>query len=215
MLALMIVFCFLQGISGYAAPGSFAPVEEDQVVQKVSEREGLERAETRFTQKELTQVLIKSGTDNIKTDVSSALNSVNSRYEKGGSDFIVESVQSDKRGNTHVRVVQQYKGIMVVGAEMNIILKKDRTVLAVTGFYAPGLKIDIEPKKSANDVINVITRDIVVDSSVINGPDLVIFGGRLAYSVIALKKTNDSSVWKYYIEANTGSILAKYSDIKY
>jgi Zn-dependent metalloprotease len=74
--------------------------------------------------------------------------------------FQLQNMEQDKLGQTHVRFRQLYHGIRIWGGEVITHTQKDGTELPPTSALKQDIKVDIEPKLSATEVLNVVKTDL-------------------------------------------------------
>ncbi len=128
-------------------------------------------------------------------------------------------------GHHHVRLSQVHRGLRVVGGELLVHFDAAGEPYEVNGQYVAGVEVDVVPKLDAESAVLAARKDLVVmgfpEGSLVDGPALVVFGRdtspRLAHElVLAYDDGQDGpGRWRYWIDAQDGSILLRYNDIKH
>jgi len=125
--------------------------------------------------------------------------------------------QKDPLGFRHIRTIQKYKNIPVVGAEVIIHINNKDTVYMINGKYQPDLDIDVTPKISDKKALEIGLSEQSGKSGVHIGkqPSLVIYDKKLAwFYTIEYDGSEPGNVY-YYVDAKTGKLLNSYNSIKY
>ena len=91
--------------------------------------------------------------------------------------FQLQNMEQDNLGQTHVRFSQLYHGIRIWGGEVITHTQKDGTELPPTSALKQDIEVDIEPKLSATEVLNVVKTDLAprFDFAVKPVVELVVF----------------------------------------
>ena len=115
-------------------------------------------------------------------------------------------------GRTHERLSQYHRGVPVFGGALTRQLAGGLT-LSVFGTVYRGIDVDTVPTLSADDVTNILAP--ALDADVSGSPALVVFprddaGYSLAYTIDAW---SNGDLVKYFIDAHTGDILHRYSNL--
>jgi Zn-dependent metalloprotease len=134
---------------------------------------------------------------------------LNARLSAGRGEVRVRSVQTDSKGNRHIRVHQYHRGYPVVGADAVIHVNAANEVYAVGGKLAQGLAPDAAPRLNADEAraraMAVVGRKAGARER--QAPRLVIFDGVLAYETTVEEPGNPPQMWKTYVDASTGILL--------
>jgi Zn-dependent metalloprotease/PKD repeat protein len=140
------------------------------------------------------------------------------KVQNPSEDLKIINSETDNQGKIHIKAQQYYKGVKVYGAEF--YLHADSRKKTFTGrIYPLPTSIDVVPKINNEDAIKIVNADIkrktvYRDLSTgektflhYNSPEagLVLYGNTLAYEVLI--RPNFIQVWKYFINAENGSIL--------
>ncbi len=140
-------------------------------------------------------------------------------------EFVARKVVSDQLGDHHVRIVQQHKGLRVVGTDLAIHFDNSNSPYQLNGTYISNLDIDISPKLDSDTALQLALRDIAKlsheEAQVAAAPELVVFARNtdpvLAYELALTSPASPEhapGLWRYWIDANTGQIVSRFNDIK-
>jgi len=206
---------------------SFAPHnDKPETISKISINRGLESASGRVSVRIINDLLKSKGfiDDSASYGKNIAINYVKAMRKQieqqiGGSnsEFILEKVQTDHVGGTHIRLRQTYKGIPVIGGEIIVHLDETGNVRTTSGKFAPDLDVSVVPKISEKEALNIIFDEFGVSTSkkLIQKPYIAILGGVLVYHFVVEETNAVLYHWYCYIDAITGEILLKYDNIQY
>lgn len=125
-----------------------------------------------------------------------------------------ERVVVDVAGATHVRVVQRYQGLRVLGGEL-IVHLDDRGVTGVSGTWIPGVDLDATPRLDAAAATSAALRVAKRDAAAL-GVELAIFrtgllqgrrgDNRLAWAIEVTGEAHEQ-IW---IDARSGDLLDRF-----
>jgi len=131
------------------------------------------------------------------------------------SDLQLEKIQTN-RGIHHVSFRQYYRGLPVKGAQYKIHLSSEGKIDMANGFYYPGIDIEISAGISESAAI-----DIAASDAGLSGPagkrstsSLVVYPMQGQYKLTwQVHLSNEESYlnYHYFVDAQTGKILEKYS----
>lgn len=165
-----------------------------------------------FTATSLAQEIFNNGLDYALSAPIAKTQAVN-----GSSFATIRKELKDPLGFTHIRTVQKYKNIPVVGAEVIIHINNKNTVYMINGKYQPDLNMDVTPKVSAKKALEIGLSEQSGKSNMHVGkqPSLVIYDKKLAwFYTIEYDGSEPGNVY-YYVDAKTGKLLNSYNSIKY
>lgn len=136
------------------------------------------------------------------------------------NELKVSKIQTDSLGMTHVRLTQQYKGIEVWPADINVHLNQDGDVYLVQGRYAKTPSDVVQHARLDEvDALGVVSKDVgmAIDNLRNFRTKLIIYCGlsdspRLAYQIDA--DISVDNAWQYVVDAQNGKILEKTSAIQ-
>ncbi|MDB5050559.1 MAG: hypothetical protein JWO30_3630 [Fibrobacteres bacterium] len=135
------------------------------------------------------------------------LERLNRRLAKVDGEVRVTQVQEDGLGNRHVRLLQYYKGIPIIGTDMVVHVDAQNRIYALGGNTAQGLSLSLSARLSVDaaeaSARQALRLDLTAQS--LEAPKQVIYDGKLAYEVVLPGTKPD--VWQSYVDANTGEIL--------
>ncbi len=120
----------------------------------------------------------------------------------------------DELGMTHLRFKQRYKGLEVVGGDINAHFRNDGMFTSVNGTFNPIKNMNITAQVLASDALTRATDDLLIDFGVgtPTKPQLVIFPWQKeTYLCWRFFIISDSPMgrWEYFIDATTGDIIFK------
>ncbi len=140
------------------------------------------------------------------------------KLENPEEELRLSSVQTDELGMTHVRLRQQYAGIPVWGAEMIVHLNPANQVYLMEGQYIPSPKsVETEAALTPLDAMNRAAQHLGKSTCTGCESERMIYpesprGPRPAYRVRIRPSLSEG--WDYFIDAQTGQILNRYSTVK-
>ncbi|GEM_PF-2480183 len=126
----------------------------------------------------------------------------------------VSSFNVEGSGQKHIRLSQIFEGIPVRAAEIIVHLNRSNQVCLVEGRYIPTPSgLSIRPLITDKEALRKTAADLKQEDCPGCRSELIIFSDTsvksyLAYRVIA------KPAWEYFIDAQTGNILAKLSTIR-
>ena len=143
-------------------------------------------------------------------------------------NFKISQVKTDPQGITHIRTLQQFKGVDIYGSESTLHLGGGRE--RFTGsFHKPGPETKTSPSVSAMAAVQKVVADVsqatVYKELSAKEKDLLDYGSpesslmllndredtyRLAWAVSI--RPNFIEEWKYFIDATSGEIIRKYNN---
>lgn len=136
------------------------------------------------------------------------------------SELTVSTVDTDTLKMTHIRLKQQYNGVEVWPADINVHLNESGHVYLVQGRYTPtpsNLKED--PHLNESDALMMVANDAGIEMDQLNKyrTKLIVYCGLtetpvLAYRVYA--EVSISRAWIYVVDSQTGMILDKISAVQ-
>ncbi len=189
-------------------------LERNVNLKKISQRHLNKKVvgDAAFTATSLAQEIFNNGLDYALSAPIAKTQAANA-----SSFATIRKEQKDPLGFTHIRTVQKYKNIPVVGAEVIIHINNKNTVYMVNGKYQPDLNIDVTPKISAKKALEIGLSEQSGKSNMHVGkqPSLVIYDKKLAwFYTIEYDGSEPGNVF-YYVDAKTGKLLNSYNSIKY
>jgi len=150
-----------------------------------------------------------------------------SGIDNPGEAFRIAGVRTDELGITHIRTVQQFRGLDIYGAEATVHLDGSRE--RFTGaFHKPDMNMKTTPSVNTANAVQKVIEDVstetvyrqlspkeqeILDYSV-PSVSLVIYPMgedkyRLAWAVTI--RPNFIEEWKYFIDAASGEIILKFN----
>ncbi len=143
--------------------------------------------------------------------------------QNASQEFAVQSLESSATGYRHVKLAQTYKGLPVFGGEMLVHFDGVGKARSVNGAYRATDRIAISPTLTPDEAMAIAMADQKVmgkgTGQVTQGPVLVIYAldvaPVLSYQLVVSYDDGQSGAgrWRYWINAQDGSILLRYNDI--
>ena len=145
-----------------------------------------------------------------------------------GKDFRITGIHTDRQGITHIRTIQDYKGIEIYGSESTLHIDDEKE--RYTGsFHTPRENLQIEPAIDSNHALDIAIKDLKkvtnytvltrVEKQILNykSPEasLVIYNtGKQGYALTWLISIRPDFIqeWKYFVDAMTGEIIRRYNN---
>jgi hypothetical protein len=142
------------------------------------------------------------------------------KIQDPGSELTVNAIETDHLGLTHVRLKQQYNGLEVYPADINVHFNQSGEVYLVQGRYAKTpSNVVIEPRLGEADVLGAVSKEIGIKKTQLRkySTALIVYCGantapQLAYRMYA--EVSLSKAWNYVVDSQTGAILNKTSAIQ-
>ena len=122
-------------------------------------------------------------------------------------------------GHTHERLTQYYRGVPVAGGGVIREMVANVTV-SVSGTLYSGISVQTVPTFTLDDLIATVIETLVPQygDRLLDGPDLVIRpDGHGSYALaydVEVWSVRDADVIRYLVDAHTGEIIDKYSNLK-
>ncbi|MBI2439838.1 MAG: M4 family metallopeptidase [Lentisphaerae bacterium] len=138
-------------------------------------------------------------------------------------EFAAQPAQADALGFRHVRATQTYQGLKVFGGKVIVHFNQDGTAYQVNGRYVPDISVDVNPQLTPDDALGLALQDLAAlglsGGALIASPELVICAyqtqPRLAYALMLAADPPEANRWRYFVDAQDGSVLLRYNDIKF
>lgn len=171
------------------------------------------------------KILIGQQRDAAESDLfNSAALDLNQAVATNGVEFHRRAKESkpyvDDLGRIHVNVDQYYCGIPVIGSMVTMHYDSDHQLTGISGTIDPNVALpSVIPAKTSEDAMIAVLKDLNVkldpadmQRQFCKPPELVINAGVLAYRLTPkVGGTPD----EYFVDANTGEVLASFSRIRY
>ncbi len=151
------------------------------------------------------------------------------QIENPAEEFFIQKINTDKLGQQHIRMQQQFQGIKIYNSEI-IAHAKDNDIYLVNGRHYPTPQLEnIAPTIDLNNAKQIARNDVGTfktlsfeEKKYVAGEqfesELVIFfpeknttNPKLAYHLTVIP--NMTERWEYLIDAENGNVLNKYSSI--
>ena len=151
------------------------------------------------------------------------------QIESPAEEFFIQKINTDKLGQQHIRMQQQFQGIKIYNSEI-IVHAKDNDIYLVNGRHYPTPQLEnITPTIDLQNAKQVAQNDVGTFKTlsfeekkyvageqfeselVIFFPEKNIANPKLAYHLTVIP--NMTERWEYLIDAENGNVLNKYSSI--
>ena len=189
--------------------------ERDVNLKKVSKRHLKKKinSDAAFAAVNIAQEIFNNG-------IEHALSAANLPAQAAGNMASIASVrkeQTDPLGFKHIRAVQKYKNIPVVGAEIIVHINNKNTIYMINGKYQPDLDIDVTPKITAQKALSIglAEQNGKPGMHVGKEPSLVIYNRKLAWYYTIEYNGSEPGNMQYYVDAKTGKLLNRYNSVNY
>ncbi len=140
--------------------------------------------------------------------------SINKLFGLKGSKMQFLRIQKDKRGNSHIRYMQYYKNLPVIGSDIIIHVNQKNEIYAVSGKIAPQLNLSTYAKVAVKHAKKQAQKGCQTDYTTIEeNPTLVIYDGKLAYEVMVRENAENPALWRCYVDAQDGTLLFRLNQI--
>lgn len=136
------------------------------------------------------------------------------------NEFITRQITYDKLNYYHVRRLQFYEGLRVIGGELIIHFNKQGNAYEVNGRYVPHIQTPLTFQCQASEAAERALADFASmgkgRGKTMGSPEPVVFAYKcepvLAYEILVAGE--NAARWRYWVALQTGAILLKLNDIK-
>lgn len=126
------------------------------------------------------------------------------------TEFEIRLVESDKLGQTHVRLDQQYAGIRVWARDMVVHFDVDGSLQGFSGEYVPGLDVDSAPTLAQDAAVAAVLRDLTGEDPTVDSPaELLIYVDDANEGVLTWYvpiSFGNGERLGYFVDAHTGAV---------
>lgn len=136
-------------------------------------------------------------------------------------ELVIKSVKRDSKGNTHIRLQQNWQGFPVFGTELIVHVAADNTVRGVNGQYHPAIDAVSKPSISA-DVAMAAAKKHAGEASEIPGqkPQLEVFHHEGKYTLcwhvrFDGMEGDNPALWEYFIDAENADVVFRYNNLQF
>lgn len=168
-----------------------------------------------------TDVAKQTGSVQFLSDYGSVFGITNAANELGAG-----RLAKDRQGGTHITYKQVYQGLPVFGAELKTHFDAAHELTAVNGTFIPGIQVNPQPSRSAEQAAKVATAKVLADLGrpaklSTTQPTLMVYRDGLAKGVPGanhlawqVEVGNRSDVRDFvYVDAHSGKVIDKISGI--
>lgn len=152
-----------------------------------------------------------------ESDAFKALNSLKSelKFQNGREEFSIISIEKSEN-ITYYKFQQKYKNVDVYGNNLIISVDSAGKVLGMNGYYTPDINIDVSNKKSEEEIKEIVIKDLEdSNSQIIELSKYIYLDNQTQYLVFIVSGYNNSNVYEYIINANTGEIINKSEQMEF
>ena len=124
------------------------------------------------------------------------------------------SAKTDELGFRHQRLIQIYRGIPIVGADLSVHFDNGGIPYEVNGRFISGITLDTKPSINSNQAIASAVADFVnkrgfPQAKTVEQPQLVIYAmsnpPQLVYQLVI--SDDPTRMYRYWVNAKTGSVI--------
>lgn len=129
------------------------------------------------------------------------------KFQNVQEEFVIESKETSEE-ITYYRFQQKYKDINVYGMNLIISVNKDGNVLGMSGYYIPNIDIDINNKKTEEELQTIIKNDLGENAKIYSSEKLVYADEENQTLIFLILGYSDTKSGEYIVDANSGEIIA-------
>ncbi len=138
------------------------------------------------------------------------------------NEFAARPAKGDTLGFRHVRTEQTYQGLKVFGGEVIVHFNKEGTAYQVNGRYVPDIAVNTTPALDPAKALALAAADLAGTGksaiAILSEPELVVFAynttPHLAYALTLTADPQELNAWRYWIDAQDGTVLMRYNNVK-
>ncbi len=114
---------------------------------------------------------------------------------------------SETDGINYYRFNQLYNGIELYNNNVIISADKDGKVLGFSGYYIPNINIDINEKKTKQELEEIVKKDMGADTKIIESKKYIYADNKNQRLVYVISSYSSKGASEYIVDANDGSIV--------
>jgi bacillolysin len=137
----------------------------------------------------------------------------------------LKAVDTDMRGNQHVRFQQMYKGRPVLGDELVVHMSGENAIRGVSGKFTPRIDLPDEPEVPAEDARKTVLEDAPDNKERPGEEPLLLILVHEGKPYLAWQMTVDGidedlfgnekpALWVYFVDALTGKAIWHYNNLQ-
>ena len=128
-----------------------------------------------------------------------------------------KEIKADSIGHKHIRLIQYYKGLPVIGGELIVHINKKDVIYRINGMYLSDIDVLVDPTIDGESALEVGFDELYEkpDLRVTKKPSLVIYDSHLAWHFVMSHEGPEPGRWWYYVDAHTGELITRYNNIQY
>ncbi len=140
---------------------------------------------------------------------------VNAMIRAGDLALRLERADTLIPGRTHERYTQMYRGVPVYGGDLARQVDDKGLTISIFGSLYEGVAIDTEPTLSSPEAQAVVERDSGMQLGADRAPQLVVLPrDNQSYTLVyRARVATPEDIYEYFVDARTGAILEKRSDV--
>ena len=224
---LSIFLIVLVIIIGLTQSYAFKAPDANERTQGITEKSGIKREKKGLSDEDITRHSYLAGLKTIHkrnlsltihgNDVDEAISCVDDLMKAAGTEAVLKRSHSDNLGYRHIRLLQRYKGLPVVGAELNVHINNLNVICQIDGKFVQDVNVSIKPEIDSETALQIGLDEHKGKAGlqVSKEPSLVVYGSHLAYHyVISYYEDADIGQWLYYVDAQTGKLILHYNNIQ-
>jgi thermolysin len=136
-------------------------------------------------------------------------------------ELVTKTVKRDTKGNTHIRLQQNWRGFPVFGAELIVHIAADNTISGTNGQYHRDIDAVSKPSISADDAMAAAKKH-AGEASEIPGqkPRLEVFHQEDKYTLcwhvrLDSMEGDNPVLWEYFIDAKNADVVFRYNNLQF
>ncbi len=110
---------------------------------------------------------------------------------------------------TYYRFNQIYKDIPVYNQNIIVAVDKNGSIISLSGYYIPNINIDVNPKKTDEEINKIVSDDIGENSKIISSQLNIMASNNSQRLVFVVDASSNTNALEYLIDASSGKILSK------
>ena len=142
------------------------------------------------------------------------------QISRPAEELVLQRMERDGLGMTHLRMAQVYKGVPVFGSELSFHYTADGKISAINGYYLPGIDLSVEPEVGKAAAVETAQAKLGQGAVLSDRepPELVILpqeGTSVALTwKVTLVSEDPPLRMVYFIDAHSGELAAAYNALQ-
>ena len=152
-------------------------------------------------------------TDMVVNDEASAFDALNTlkddlKFNDVRKEFDLEST-SKSENVIYYRFHQKVEDVLVYGINLIISVDKNGKVLGMNGYYIPNINVDVNNKKSKDELEGIVKDELGGTSEIIKSEKYIYADSNSAKVIYVIDCVGENGGYTYFIDANDGTIINK------